>query len=90
MFNTVTKRKYVLVQKFYDLGKLYTWEGQILLNLEFVEILKLFFTFWVFFFQEVFPIKLSRIVIELGNLIHMFWKLLQLNHQITVQNILTV
>lgn len=44
MFNTVTRRKYVLAQKSYDLGQLYSWEGQILLNLEFVEMLKIFFT----------------------------------------------
>lgn len=60
MFNTVTKRKYVLEQKFYDLGQLYTWEEQILLNMEYVEMLMLFFTcfgsFLFFLFKEVFPI----------------------------------
>lgn len=49
------QKKYVLEQKFYDLGQLYTWEGQILLNMEYVEMLKLFFTcFGSFLFLKRF------------------------------------
>lgn len=55
---------------------------------EFVEIVKPFFTFFLLkFFPTIW--KPNGTVVELRNVTHMFWNLLQLNQQITIHHVLS-